>query len=73
VHFDEYPVEVLAKLDEDAKVLRDAFTNSYKEASFVRYSSTKVVQRLSMEDAMQLWQAVEGRMCLTFCSARQRF
>jgi autophagy-related protein 5 len=62
VHFDDYPSEVLARLDEDGKVMRDAFTNSYKEASFVRYSSTKVVQRLSMEDAMQLWQAVEKRM-----------
>lgn len=62
LHFDDYPAEVLVKLDDDAKVLRDAFTNSYKEASFARYSSTKVVQRLSMEDALQLWEAVEKRV-----------
>ena len=62
LHFEDYPAEVLVKLDDAGQALRDAFTNSYKEASFVRYSSTKVVQRLSMEDAMQLWQAVEKRM-----------
>jgi autophagy-related protein 5 len=61
LHFDDYPNEVLVNLDSDGKVLKDAFTNSYKEASFVRYSSTKVVQRLSMEDALQLWEAVEKR------------
>ena len=61
LHFDDYPAEVLVRLDEAGKVLRDAFTNSSKESSFVRYSSTKVVQRLGMEDAMQLWEAVEKR------------
>lgn len=65
LYFDDWPAEVLVKLDEGERVLRDAFTNSYKEASFARYSSTKVVQRLSMEDAMQLWDAVEKRMYKT--------
>ncbi|KIW01474.1 hypothetical protein, variant 1 [Verruconis gallopava] len=72
VHFDEYPADVLVRLDHDAKVLRDAFTNSYKESSFVRYSSTKVVQRLSMDDALQLWEAVEKHDFALFSPIQQK-
>jgi autophagy-related protein 5 len=61
LHFDDWPSEVLAKVDDVFKSVRDAFTNSYKEASFIRFSSTKVVQRLSLEDALQYWDAVVKR------------
>jgi autophagy-related protein 5 len=33
LHFEDWPSEVLLKLDQEAKHLRDAFTNSYKEVS----------------------------------------
>jgi autophagy-related protein 5 len=33
LHFEDYPSEVLVKLDQDGKHLCDAFTNSYKEVS----------------------------------------
>jgi autophagy-related protein 5 len=72
LHFEDWPSEVLVKLDQDAKVLKDAFTNSYKEASFARYSSTKVVQRLSMEDAMQLWESVEKHNFTLFSPVNQK-
>jgi autophagy-related protein 5 len=59
LHFSEWPSEQLSKLDAEGMVLRDAFTNSYKEASFIRHGSNRVVMSLSKDDATQLWQSVE--------------
>jgi autophagy-related protein 5 len=61
VHFESWPSEALAKLDKDGKFMRDAFTNSVKEASFMRHGSGKVVMALSKEDSTQLWDSVEKR------------
>lgn len=61
LHFENWPSESLAKLDEDGKFMRDAFTNSVKEASFMRHGSGKVVMALSKEDSTQLWDSVEKR------------
>jgi autophagy-related protein 5 len=62
LHFKDRPENVLVPLDADGKVLRDAFTNSVKEASFLRSGSGKVVMSLSKEDSTQLWDSVENSM-----------
>lgn len=59
LHFSNWPDEHLARLDNEGKVLRDAFTNSYKEASFIRHGSNRVVMALGKDDATQLWESVE--------------
>lgn len=59
LHFSSWPDDHLARLDQDGKVLRDAFTNSYKEASFIRHGSNRVVMSLGKDDATQLWESVE--------------
>jgi autophagy-related protein 5 len=35
VHFKDYPNDILVPLDEDGKVLRDAFSNAVKEVSYI--------------------------------------
>ena len=62
VHFRDRPEQLLIPLDAEGKALRDAFTNSVKEASFLRTGSGKVVMGLSKEDSTQLWASVEQRM-----------
>ncbi|KAF2474867.1 autophagy protein 5 [Lindgomyces ingoldianus] len=59
VHFSEYPVEHLVKLDVDGKHLHDLFINSVKEADFVRNGHGRPVMNLSKEDSTQLWESVK--------------
>lgn len=59
LHFSNWPTDQLTQLDDAGKVLPDAFTNSYKEASFVRHGSNRVVMSLGKDDATQLWESVE--------------
>jgi len=59
VHFSDWPHDQLVKLDEDGKVLEDAFKNSVKESSFLRHGTGKIVMSLSYQDSTQLWRGVE--------------
>jgi len=59
LHFSNWPEQLLTRLDDEGKILRDAFTNSYKEASFIRHGSNRVVMSLGKDDATQLWASVE--------------
>lgn len=43
LHFDDWPSEVLVKLDDQGKHLRDAFTNSYKEVSNTCHDTAPLV------------------------------
>jgi len=72
LHFDNWPSETLAKLDGEGKIMRDAFTNSVKEASFVRHGSAKVVMSLSKDDSTQLWEAVEQHNFTRFNAVNQK-
>jgi autophagy-related protein 5 len=39
LHFKDYPKDVLVPLDEDGKVMRDAFANAVKEVSIWLYNT----------------------------------
>jgi len=72
LHFENWPSDTLVKLDGEGKSMRDAFTNSMKEASFVRHGSAKVVMALSREDSTQLWDAVEHHNFTSFNAVNQK-
>ncbi|KAF2015692.1 autophagy protein 5 [Aaosphaeria arxii CBS 175.79] len=59
VHFSDYPVEHLVKLDADGKHLYDMFINSAKEADYLRNGTGRTVMSLSKEDSTQLWDSVQ--------------
>ncbi|KAL9068661.1 MAG: hypothetical protein Q9157_006441 [Trypethelium eluteriae] len=59
VHFTDWPEDQLIKLDEDGKVIQDAFINGVKEADFLRNGSARVVMGLSKDDSTTLWESVE--------------
>jgi autophagy-related protein 5 len=59
VHFSDYPVEQLVKLDADGKHLHDLYIHSVKEADYLRTGTGKTVMFLSKEDSTQLWEAVK--------------
>ncbi|KAI5067092.1 hypothetical protein GOP47_0017620 [Adiantum capillus-veneris] len=56
VHFRSFPSELLPYEGEDA--MKWSFINSLKEASYVRYGSTKHVMNLSQTDQTDLWRSV---------------
>lgn len=60
VHFGDWPVEDLVRLDPDGMVMNDAFINSVKEADFLRNGTAKGIMSLSKEDSSGLWKAVEN-------------
>lgn len=60
VHFSDWPVEDLVRLDENGMVMNDAFINSVKEADFLRNGTAKGIMTLSKEDSSGLWKAVEN-------------
>lgn len=62
LHYTEYPFDQLFQIDDQGKVLLDAFINSVKEADFIRNGSAKTVMGLSKNDSDALWKAVETRM-----------
>ncbi|KAJ5287854.1 Autophagy protein [Penicillium angulare] len=59
VHFRDWPVEDLVRLDANGMVMNDAFINSVKEADFLRNGTAKGIMSLSKEDSSGLWKAVE--------------
>ena len=61
LHFTDWPTEQLINLDEEGKVLHDAFINSVKEADFLRNGTAKGIMSLSKGDSTQLWNAVQDR------------
>lgn len=65
VHFSDWPVEDLVRLDADGMVMNDAFINSVKEADFLRNGTAKGIMSLSKEDSSGLWRAVEDGELLT--------
>ncbi|KAJ5225537.1 Autophagy protein, partial [Penicillium chermesinum] len=60
VHFSDWPVEELVRLDMDGMVMNDAFINSVKEADFLRNGTAKGIMSLSKDDSSGLWKAVEN-------------
>ncbi|KAJ5923414.1 Autophagy protein [Penicillium verhagenii] len=60
VHFSDWPVEDLVRLDTDGMVMNDAFINSVKEADFMRNGTAKGIMSLSKDDSSGLWKAVEN-------------
>jgi autophagy-related protein 5 len=59
VHFSDWPLEDLVRLDPDGMVMNDAFINSVKEADFLRNGTAKGIMSLSKEDSAGLWKSVE--------------
>ncbi|MCJ1412914.1 autophagy protein 5 [Ptychographa xylographoides] len=66
LHFTDWPVDQLVRLDAEGKVLHDAFINSVKEADFLRNGTAKEIMSLSKNDSTQLWKAVEYRKLTCF-------
>jgi len=62
LHYTDFPFDQLFQIDDQGKVLLDAFINSVKEADFIRNGSAKTVMSLSKNDSDALWKAVETRM-----------
>lgn len=60
VHFTNWPDQDLVRLDEDGRVLHDAFVNSVKEADFLRNGTAKAIMTLSKDDSSGLWEAVQN-------------
>ncbi|KAF1953869.1 autophagy protein 5 [Byssothecium circinans] len=59
VHFSDYPVDQLVKLDTEDKHLHDIYIHSVKEADYLRNGTGKTVMFLSKEDSTQLWESVK--------------
>ncbi|KAH7132129.1 autophagy protein 5 [Dendryphion nanum] len=59
VHFSEYPVGQLVKLDAEGKHLHDLYINNVKEADFLRNGTGRTIMSLNREDSTQLWDAVK--------------
>lgn len=59
MHFSDWPLEDLVRLDPDGMVMNDAFINSVKEADFLRNGTAKGIMSLSKEDSAGLWKSVE--------------
>ncbi|KAF2810044.1 autophagy protein-like protein 5 [Mytilinidion resinicola] len=59
IRYTEWPSKQLIKLDDNGKVMHDAFINSVKEADFLRNGTAKVVMSLSKDDSTQLWTSVQ--------------
>lgn len=62
VHFGNWPEDQLVKLDEEGKVLHDAFINSVKEADHLRNGTARGIMSLSKEDSGDLWRGVKESM-----------
>jgi autophagy-related protein 5 len=58
VHFSDYPIEQLVRLDNENKQIHDLYIHSVKEADYLRTGTGKTVMFLSKEDSTQLWDAV---------------
>jgi autophagy-related protein 5 len=61
LHFSDFPDDQLVRLDDEGRVLHDAFVNSIKEADYLRNGTAKAIMTLSKQDSTQLWEAVEKR------------
>jgi len=61
LHYTDFPFDHIFQLDDQGKVLLDAFVNSVKEADFIRNGSAKTVMGLSKNDSDALWKSVETR------------
>ncbi|MCJ1350493.1 MAG: autophagy protein 5 [Icmadophila ericetorum] len=72
LHFTDYPGDQLISLDEEGKVLHDAFINSVKEADFLRNGTAKTIMSLSKSDSTQLWDAVRNYSFASFNPIYQR-
>jgi autophagy-related protein 5 len=60
LHFSEFPDSQLVRLDEEGKVLHDAWINSIKEADFLRNGTAKAIMSLSKEDSTVLWKSASS-------------
>jgi len=65
LHYTDFPFDHIFQLDDQGKVLLDAFVNSVKEADFIRNGSAKTVMGMSKNDSDALWKAVETRTWLS--------
>ena len=61
VHYSDFPSDQLVPLDDEGKVLHDAFINSVKEADFLRNGTGNAIMKLSKDDSTALWDAVQNR------------
>ncbi|QIX00501.1 hypothetical protein AMS68_006018 [Peltaster fructicola] len=59
VHYSDFPGDQLIQLDEDSRVLLDAYINNVKEADFIRNGTARAVMSLSKDDSDSLWRAVQ--------------
>ena len=59
-------------LDDEGKVLHDAFINSVKEADFLRNGTAKTIMTLSKDDSTRMWKAVQDRTCRSIQSQMRR-
>jgi len=66
LHYTDFPFDHIFQLDDQGKVLLDAFVNSVKEADFIRNGSAKTVMGLSKNNSDALWRAVETRTWLYY-------
>ncbi|KAI9756601.1 MAG: hypothetical protein M4579_003779 [Chaenotheca gracillima] len=72
VHFEEWPEDQLVRLDDEGKVMHDAFINAVKEADFLRNGTAKGIMSLSKDDSTKLWNAVETHDITSFMSINQK-
>ncbi|MCJ1441736.1 MAG: autophagy protein 5 [Stictis urceolatum] len=59
LHLSEFP-DSLVKLDDEGRVLHDAWINSIKEADFLRNGTAKAIMALSKEDSTKLWESLKA-------------
>lgn len=72
VHFSDYPVEQLVKLDADGKVLHDLFINNVKEADFLRNGTGKTIMSMTKDDSTQLWRGVQDHSFNAYSPINQK-
>ena len=62
IHYSNFPADRLVRLDDDDRILHDAFINSVKEADFLRNGSAKAIMTMSKGDSTKLWESVRSRL-----------
>ncbi|KAL1304678.1 hypothetical protein AAFC00_003634 [Neodothiora populina] len=73
LHFTDYPLEKLMRMDEEYKVLLDTFINSVKEADFIRNGTAKVAMGMSKSDSVTLLNSIQTHNLTSFNSVNNKF
>ncbi|KAF2109125.1 autophagy protein 5 [Lophiotrema nucula] len=72
VHYSDYPIGQMIKLDKDGKHLHDLYINSVKEADMLRNGNAKTIMSMPLKDSEQLWESIKDHSFPLFNPINQK-